>query len=101
MNHVHGQRCPSHYTKYLIESFIDGLNSRRPGLWNIYAPCPPEHAIADNASEMQNKLAVESRAYPLMVFDPDAGSTWEECLSLEGNPPWMRISHNLQVLNSG
>ena len=77
--------APSHYT-HLIESFIDGLNSRRPALWNIYAPCQPEHAIADNASEMQSKLAVESRAYPLMVFDPDAGSTWEECLSLEGNP---------------
>ncbi|HXK56842.1 MAG TPA: thiamine pyrophosphate-dependent enzyme, partial [Gammaproteobacteria bacterium] len=77
--------APSHYT-HLIESFIDGLNSRRPALWNIYAPCQPEHGIPDKASEMQSKLAVESRAYPLMVFDPDAGETWEECLSLEGNP---------------
>jgi len=75
----------NNYT-HLIESYIDGLNSRRPALWNIYAPCPPEHAIPDDASEMQSKLAVESRAYPLMVFDPDAGKTWEECLSLDGNP---------------
>jgi pyruvate-ferredoxin/flavodoxin oxidoreductase len=77
--------APSHYT-HLIESYIDGLNSRRPALWNLYAPCQPEHAIPDDASEMQSKLAVESRAYPLMVFDPDAGETWEECLSLDGNP---------------
>ncbi|MCP5416681.1 MAG: 2-oxoacid:acceptor oxidoreductase family protein [Chromatiaceae bacterium] len=77
--------APSHYT-HLIESYIDGLNSRRPALWNIYAPCQPEHAIPDDASEMQSKLAVESRAYPLMVFDPDAGETWAACLSLEGNP---------------
>jgi pyruvate-ferredoxin/flavodoxin oxidoreductase len=48
--------------------------------------CQPEHAVPDDASEKQSKLAVESRAYPLMVFDPDAGKTWEECLSLEGNP---------------
>ena len=75
----------SNYT-HLIESYIDGLNSRRPALWNIYAPCQPEHAIPDDASEMQSKMAVESRAYPLMVFDPDAGETWEECLSLDGNP---------------
>jgi len=75
----------SNYT-HLIESYIDGLNSRRPALWNIYAPCPPEHAIPDDASERQSRLAVESRAYPLMVFNPDAGETWEECLSLDGNP---------------
>jgi pyruvate-ferredoxin/flavodoxin oxidoreductase len=75
----------SNYT-HLIESFIDGLNSRRPALWNVYAVCQPEHAVPDDASEKQSKLAVESRAYPLMVFDPDAGETWEECLSLEGNP---------------
>ena len=75
----------NNYT-HLIESYIDGLNSRRPALWNIYAPCPPEHAIPDDAAEMQSRLAVESRAYPLMVFDPDAGDTWAECLSLDGNP---------------
>ncbi len=75
----------SNYT-HLIESFVDGLNTRRPALFNIYAPCQPEHGIGDDASARQSKLAVESRAYPLMVFDPDAGETWEECLSLEGNP---------------
>nr|VFJ98906.1 MAG: pyruvate-ferredoxin/flavodoxin oxidoreductase [Candidatus Kentron sp. LFY] len=75
----------SNYT-HLIESYIDGLNSRRPALWNVYAPCQPEHAIADDVSELQSKLAVESRAYPLAIFDPDAGETWDECLSLAGNP---------------
>jgi pyruvate-ferredoxin/flavodoxin oxidoreductase len=70
-------------------------------MWNIYAPCQPEHAIADDASEMQSKLAVESRAYPLAVFDPDAGETWQECLSLDGNPSpeqdWP--SYNLEYLD--
>jgi len=75
----------SNYT-HLIESFIDGLNTRNPAMWNVYAACQPEHAIGDDASEMQSKLAVESRAYPVAIFDPDAGETWEECLSLDGNP---------------
>jgi pyruvate-ferredoxin/flavodoxin oxidoreductase len=71
---------------HLLEGFIDGLNSRRPALFNIYAVCQPEHGVADDASARQSKMAVESRAYPLMRFDPDAGVTIEECLELEGNP---------------
>jgi len=71
---------------HLLEGFIDGLNSRRPALFNIYAVCQPEHGVADDASARQSKMAVESRAYPLMRFDPDAGETIEECLDLEGNP---------------
>jgi len=71
---------------HLLEGYIEGLNSRRPTLFNIYASCQPEHGIGDDASETQNKLAVESRAYPLFRFDPDAGTTFEECCSLDGNP---------------
>ncbi len=74
------------HTNHLIESYIDGLNSRRPALFNIYAVCPPEHGIGDDKSADQSKLAVESRAYPLFRFDPDAGTTFAECVSLEGNP---------------
>jgi pyruvate-ferredoxin/flavodoxin oxidoreductase len=71
---------------HLIESYIDGLNSRRPALFNIYAVCPPEHGVGDDTSTEQSRLAVESRAYPLFRFDPDAGVTFSECVSLEGNP---------------
>jgi len=71
---------------HLIESYIDGLNSRRPALFNIYAVCPPEHGVGDDKSVDQSKLAVEGRAYPLFRFDPDAGVTFSECVSLEGNP---------------
>jgi pyruvate-ferredoxin/flavodoxin oxidoreductase len=71
---------------HLLEGFIDGLNSRRPALFNIYAVCQPEHGVADNASARQAKLAVEGRAYPLMRYNPDAGETIEECLDISGNP---------------
>ncbi len=71
---------------HLIESYIDGLNSRRPALFNIYAVCPPEHGVGDDMAVEQSKLAVESRAYPLFRYDPDAGTTFSECVSLEGNP---------------
>jgi len=74
------------HVNHLLESYIDGLNSRRPALFNIYAVCPPEHGVGDDKSFDQSKLAVESRAYPLFRFDPDAGITFSECTSLEGNP---------------
>jgi pyruvate-ferredoxin/flavodoxin oxidoreductase len=74
------------HTTHLLEGYIDGLNSRRPALFNIYAVCQPEHGVGDDMSNHQSKLAVESRAYPLFRYDPDAGVTFEEACSIEGNP---------------
>ncbi len=71
---------------HLLEGFIEGVNIRRPALFNIYAPCMPEHGIGDDMAEFQSKLAVESRAYPLFRYNPDNGVTVEECLDLDGNP---------------
>ncbi len=73
-------------TTHLLESFIDGINSRRPALFNVYAVCPPEHGVGDNSAVAQSKMAVESRAFPLFRFNPDLGVTFSECATLEGNP---------------
>jgi pyruvate-ferredoxin/flavodoxin oxidoreductase len=86
---------------HLLESFIDGLNSRRPALFNVYAVCPPEHGVGDNSAVAQSKMAVESRAFPLFRYNPDLGVTFSECSSLEGNPnldaDW--ISYTLDYLD--
>ena len=74
------------YPSHMIEGFIEGLNSRRPALFNCYTSCQPEHGIADDKGYAQAKLAVESRAYPLFRYDPDRGPTIAECLDLGGNP---------------
>ena len=58
---------------HMIEGFIQGLKSRRPALFNLYSSCQPEHGIGDDMSAHQAKLAVESRAYPIFKYDPDAG----------------------------
>jgi len=71
---------------HMIEGFIRGLKARRPALFNLYTSCQPEHGIGDDKAAQQAKLAVESRAYPLFRYDPDAGITPEECFDLEGNP---------------
>jgi pyruvate-ferredoxin/flavodoxin oxidoreductase len=71
---------------HLLETFIDGINSRRPALFNVYAVCPPEHGVGDNSAVAQSKMAVESRAFPLFRYNPDLGVTFAECTTLEGNP---------------
>ena len=51
-----------------------------------YATCQPEHGVPDDHSLIQSKLAVESRAFPLFVYDPRKGEKLSERLSLAGNP---------------
>jgi pyruvate-ferredoxin/flavodoxin oxidoreductase len=71
---------------HLIAGVIRGLNSRRPAIFNIYTPCPVEHGLPDEWAPHAAKLALESRAFPYIVFDPDAGDTLADCISLDGNP---------------
>lgn len=71
---------------HLLAGVLRGLQSRRPALFILHCPCPPEHGLGDDAAAHAAKLALESRAFPLLVYDPDAGSDLSECLSLDGNP---------------
>ena len=74
------------YPSHMIEGFIQGLNARRPALFNLYTSCQPEHGIGDDMGEHQAKLVVESRAYPLFRYNPENGKTPAECFDLESNP---------------
>jgi pyruvate-ferredoxin/flavodoxin oxidoreductase len=71
---------------HLIAGVIKGLHKRRPAVFNIYTPCPVEHGLADDWSQHSARLALESRAFPFLTYDPDAGTSIADCLSLEGNP---------------
>ena len=71
---------------HLLEGYIEGLNSREPAVFNIYAVCSTEHGVGDDAAWLQSKMAVESRAYPLFKFNPLKGVTLAECIDLSGNP---------------
>jgi pyruvate-ferredoxin/flavodoxin oxidoreductase len=65
---------------------LKALQTRRPAVINIYTPCPVEHGLSDDRAAQAARLALESRAFPHLVYDPDAGSTFAECLDLAGNP---------------
>jgi pyruvate ferredoxin oxidoreductase beta subunit len=57
-----------------------------PAIVNTYTTCQPEHGVADDRAMAQAKLAVESRAFPLFIYDPRKGERIKERLSLQGNP---------------
>jgi pyruvate-ferredoxin/flavodoxin oxidoreductase len=80
--HQSSQASASH----LMAGVLKGLQKRRPALFNIYTPCPVEHGLPDDWSQHSARLALESRAFPYLTFDPDAGGSWADCLSLVGNP---------------
>jgi pyruvate/2-oxoacid:ferredoxin oxidoreductase beta subunit/Pyruvate/2-oxoacid:ferredoxin oxidoreductase delta subunit len=78
------QTTPAH-VNHFYRTILDANSYPGPAVVISYAPCQPEHGIADDASSQQAKLAVDSRAFPLFVYDPRKGSTIKERLSLQGN----------------
>jgi pyruvate-ferredoxin/flavodoxin oxidoreductase len=76
------QATPSH----LIQNVLKGLQARRPALFIFNTPCPPEWGLADDGAPDAARLALESRAVPNIVYDPDAGTTFSERMDLDGNP---------------
>ncbi len=80
--HQSSQASASH----LVAGVLRGLQKRRPAVFNIYTPCPVEHGLADDWSMRAARLALESRAFPFLTFDPDAGPLFADALTLDGNP---------------
>ncbi|MBM3267031.1 MAG: 2-oxoacid:acceptor oxidoreductase family protein [Candidatus Sericytochromatia bacterium] len=76
------QASPAH----LIGGTLRALQARRPSVVILHSPCPPEHGIGDEAAERAARLALESRAFPLLCYDPAAGPALADRLNLDGNP---------------
>lgn len=57
-----------------------------PALISVYTTCQPEHGVGDKEAAQRAKMAVETRAFPLLVHDPRKGETIRERLDLKGNP---------------
>ena len=81
-------------TSHFYKSVEQALDFNGPALINIYTTCQPEHQVADDVSYNQALLAVESRAFPVFIYNPDAGTTLKSRLSLQGNPSVKRDWHH-------
>lgn len=74
------------HTNHFYKAVLGALEFDGPALVNCYTTCQPEHGVADNMASEQARLAVDTRAFPLLIHDPRAGNTLKKRLSLQGNP---------------
>lgn len=72
----------SHFFKVMNRA----LDYKGPAVINVYTTCQPEHGVADNMAANQAKTAVQSRAFPMFIYDPEAGPTMKSRFNLTGNP---------------
>lgn len=74
------------HTNHFYRAVLDALEFDGPALICCYTTCQPEHGVADNMATDQARLAVDTRAFPLLIYDPRKGDTIRDRLSLQGNP---------------
>jgi pyruvate ferredoxin oxidoreductase beta subunit len=74
------------HMNHFYKAVLGALEFDGPALVACYTTCQPEHGVADNMAGEQARLAVDTRAFPLLIYDPRAGDTIRKRLSLQGNP---------------
>jgi len=70
----------------LYKSLLDGLCYRGTAFFQTFTTCQPEHGVPDYAAQIQAQRIRDSRGMPEFVFDPQLGETYQEALSIKGNP---------------
>ena len=90
---------PNHFYRAIAEA----NEFAGPAIVSVYTTCQPEHGVADDMSRHQAKLAVDSRAWPVMIYDPRKGDTIRERLDLRGNPAmkedWYTVPKTDETIN--
>jgi pyruvate/2-oxoacid:ferredoxin oxidoreductase beta subunit len=71
---------------HFYKAVLGALEFDGPAIVVCYTTCQPEHGVADNMAGDQARLAVDTRAFPILIYDPRKGRTVKERLSLVGNP---------------
>ena len=79
------QTTCAHFNHF-YRSILEANEHDGPAVIVAYSTCQPEHGVADNVAMHQAKLAVDSRAFPMMVYNPNKGNSIKERLDLKGNP---------------
>jgi pyruvate ferredoxin oxidoreductase beta subunit len=74
------------HINHFYKAVLGALEFDGPALVVCYTTCQPEHGVADNMAGEQARLAVDSRAFPILIYDPRKGTKVKERLSLQGNP---------------
>jgi pyruvate/2-oxoacid:ferredoxin oxidoreductase beta subunit len=74
------------HVNHFYKAVLGALEFDGPAVISCYTTCQPEHGVGDNMATHQARLAVDTRAFPLLIYDPRKGERIRERLSLRGNP---------------
>jgi pyruvate ferredoxin oxidoreductase beta subunit len=84
--HTYVAQTTCAHTNHFFRSVLGALEFDGPALICCLTTCQPEHGVADNMASHQARLAVDTRAFPLLIYDPRKGEMIKKRLSLQGNP---------------
>jgi pyruvate ferredoxin oxidoreductase beta subunit len=74
------------HVNHFYKAVLRANEYKGPAVIITYTTCQPEHGVADHLAGERARLAVDSRTFPLIMYDPEAGERMRERLSLKGNP---------------
>jgi len=74
------------HMNHFYRAVLDANAYPGPALISVYTTCQPEHGVGDHEASQRARAAVDSRAFPLLIYDPRKGDTFRERLDLKGNP---------------
>jgi len=84
--HTYVAQTTCAHINHFYKAVLGALEYDGPAIVVCYTTCQPEHGVADNMAGEQARLAVDSRALPILLSDPRTGVKIKERLSLQGNP---------------
>ena len=87
---AHGEAYVAQTTAAHINHFYRAVMEANefpgPAVIIAYTTCQPEHGVGDDAADRQARLAVDSRAFPLFIYDPRRGELDRRAAVAAGQP---------------
>jgi pyruvate/2-oxoacid:ferredoxin oxidoreductase beta subunit/NAD-dependent dihydropyrimidine dehydrogenase PreA subunit len=74
------------HVNHFYKAVMRANEFKGPAVIICYTTCQPEHGVGDHLAGERARMAVDSRAFPLMVYDPEKGERMKDRLDLKGNP---------------
>ena len=74
------------HVNHFYKSVLGALEFDGPAIVVCYTTCQPEHGVADNMAGEQARLAVDTRAFPLLIYDPAQGRHGQGTAVAAGQP---------------
>jgi pyruvate/2-oxoacid:ferredoxin oxidoreductase beta subunit/NAD-dependent dihydropyrimidine dehydrogenase PreA subunit len=74
------------HVNHFYKAVIRANEYKGPAVIICFTTCQPEHGVGDHLAGERARIAVDSRAFPMLVYDPEKGERIKDRMDLKGNP---------------